>query len=171
MLDTTVNHVPEVFEYQFEPDIEDHDDQGDYEYILAGSSCLAGDVLGVYAFNRRLTIGSRVVLTNVGRLLDRQGPHVQWDQPPFDLLASARPATRFSAGALHTKILSLASGPAAMRLYEHEWDFPWPSAPGTPSAISPGWCRNAWETGRSPFGSSSARAILPPGAATARSAF
>ena len=66
VLDTTVNHVPEAFEYQFEPDVDEHDDQGEFEYILAGSSCLAGDVLGVYAFHRRLSIGSRVVLTNVG---------------------------------------------------------------------------------------------------------
>ncbi len=55
VLDTTVNHVPEVFEYQFEPDVLDHDDdQAEYEYLLAGSSCLAGDLLGVYAFDRRL---------------------------------------------------------------------------------------------------------------------
>jgi carboxynorspermidine decarboxylase len=58
--------VPEVFEYQFEPDIWGHDDHSAYEYRLAGSSCLAGDVMGDYAFNRPLRIGSRVVLTNVG---------------------------------------------------------------------------------------------------------
>ncbi len=28
VLDTTVNHLPEVFEYQFEPDVEAHDDDG-----------------------------------------------------------------------------------------------------------------------------------------------
>ena len=33
------------------------------------------------------------------------------------------------AGNLLTKILSLDSEPALMRLYEHEWDLPWPSAP------------------------------------------
>jgi carboxynorspermidine decarboxylase len=66
VLDTTVNHLPEVFEYQFEPDVLGHDDAGEYEYLLAGSSCLAGDVMGLYAFRRPLKIGSRVVLTNVG---------------------------------------------------------------------------------------------------------
>jgi carboxynorspermidine decarboxylase len=66
VLDTTVNHVPEVFEYQFEPDVQGHDDAGEYEYILAGSSCLAGDVLGVYAFDSPLSIGSRVAISNVG---------------------------------------------------------------------------------------------------------
>jgi carboxynorspermidine decarboxylase len=66
VLDTTVNHVPEVFEYQFEPDILGHDNNGEFEYRLAGSSCLAGDFFGDYAFSRRLRVGSRVVLTNVG---------------------------------------------------------------------------------------------------------
>jgi carboxynorspermidine decarboxylase len=66
VLDTTVNHVPEVFEYQFEPDVQGDDDEGDHEYLLAGSSCLAGDILGLYAFDRRLSIGSRVVLPDVG---------------------------------------------------------------------------------------------------------
>jgi carboxynorspermidine decarboxylase len=66
VLDTTVNHVPEVYEYQFEPDILGHDDNAGHEYRLAGSSCLAGDLMGDYAFRQPLRIGSRVVLTNVG---------------------------------------------------------------------------------------------------------
>jgi carboxynorspermidine decarboxylase len=66
VLDTTVNHFPEVFEYQFEPDVLGHHESGRYEYQLAGSSCLAGDVIGDYVFHQPLHIGSRVVLTNVG---------------------------------------------------------------------------------------------------------
>jgi carboxynorspermidine decarboxylase len=66
VLDTTVNHAPEIFEYQFEPDVAGHDDDGEYEYVLAGSSCLAGDLLGEYAFDAPLRVGSRVVLTNLG---------------------------------------------------------------------------------------------------------
>jgi carboxynorspermidine decarboxylase len=66
VLDTTVNHMPEVFEYQFEPDVLGHSDDGRFEYTLAGGSCLAGDVFGQYAFERPLTVGSRVVFTNVG---------------------------------------------------------------------------------------------------------
>jgi carboxynorspermidine decarboxylase len=66
VLDTSINHVPEVFEYQFEPDVLGHDDSAEHEYLLAGSSCLAGDLLGVYAFDRRLRLGSRVVFSNVG---------------------------------------------------------------------------------------------------------
>jgi len=66
MLDTTVNHMPEVFEYQFEPDVLEHDDEAEHEYILAGCSCLAGDVFGLYAFDQPLEVGSRVVFTGAG---------------------------------------------------------------------------------------------------------
>src|SRR5262249_3031259 len=66
VLDTTVNHAPEVYEYQFEPDVLGHDEDGDYDYLLAGGTCLAGDVLGEYAFREPLRIGSRVVIQNVG---------------------------------------------------------------------------------------------------------
>jgi carboxynorspermidine decarboxylase len=66
VLDTTVNHAPEVFEYQFEPDVAGHHDDGEYEYLLAGSTCLAGDVMGEYAFDEPLRVGSRVVLTGLG---------------------------------------------------------------------------------------------------------
>lgn len=66
MLDLTVNHWPEVFEYQFEPDVDGHIDGGRFSYLLAGCSCLAGDVFGVYSFNDPLEIGSRLVFPNAG---------------------------------------------------------------------------------------------------------
>ncbi len=66
VLDTTVNHLPEVFEYQFEPDVMEHTEEGQYEYILAGCSCLAGDLFGEFCFRQPLEIGSRVTFENVG---------------------------------------------------------------------------------------------------------
>jgi carboxynorspermidine decarboxylase len=66
VLDTTVNHMPEVYEYQFEPDVLGHDDDAEFEYVLAGSSCLAGDVFGVYGFAEPLRVGSRIAFANVG---------------------------------------------------------------------------------------------------------
>jgi carboxynorspermidine decarboxylase len=66
VLDTTVSHMPEVFEYQFEPEVLGHDDEAEYEYILAGSTCLAGDVFGVYGFDEPLDVGSRVVFAEAG---------------------------------------------------------------------------------------------------------
>ena len=66
VLDTTVNHWPEVFEYQFEPDVVGHVDSGRYGYVLAGCTCLGGDVFGEYAFEQPLEVGSRVVFANAG---------------------------------------------------------------------------------------------------------
>ncbi len=66
VLDTTVNHMPEVFEYQFRPDVVGHHDEGGYEYVLAGMSCLAGDVFGEYRFDEPLRVGSRIVFSNAG---------------------------------------------------------------------------------------------------------
>jgi len=66
ILDTTVNHMPEVFEYQSPPDVVGDRADGEHEYILAGRSCLAGDVFGEYAFGESLKIGSSVVFLNAG---------------------------------------------------------------------------------------------------------
>ncbi len=66
VLDTTVNHMPEALEYGWEPDVADHADEGAFEYILAGSTCLAGDLFGVYRFDEPLETGSRVVFDHAG---------------------------------------------------------------------------------------------------------
>ena len=58
--------MPEVLEYGFEPDVCGHDDEGEMEYLLAGSTCLAGDMFGVYRFAEPLEIGARVVFGNAG---------------------------------------------------------------------------------------------------------
>jgi carboxynorspermidine decarboxylase len=66
VLDTTVNHMPEVFEYQFSPDVEGDTTEGQYCYVLTGATCLAGDVFGEYAFDNPLAIGSTVTFNSVG---------------------------------------------------------------------------------------------------------
>ena len=66
ILDTTVNHMSEVFEFQFEPDILGHIDGGVHSYTLAGCTCLAGDVFGHYSFDKPLVIGSRLMFLNMG---------------------------------------------------------------------------------------------------------
>ena len=35
---------------------------GDYEYMVAGRSCLAGDVFGTFKFQNKLTVGSEIRL-------------------------------------------------------------------------------------------------------------
>jgi carboxynorspermidine decarboxylase len=66
VLDTTVNHMPEVFEYQFSPDVVGDTTEGRHCYMLTGATCLAGDVFGEYAFDTPLEVGSKVTFTGVG---------------------------------------------------------------------------------------------------------
>ncbi len=66
VLDTTVNHMPEVFEYQYQPKVMNAVKQGGYNYHLVGCSCLSGDLFGDYFFDEPLEIGSRIVFENVG---------------------------------------------------------------------------------------------------------
>lgn len=66
VLDTTVNHMPEVFEFQFAPDVMGDLEEGGYPYLLAGATCLAGDVFGEYAFEHRLEVGSRLLIEDMG---------------------------------------------------------------------------------------------------------
>jgi len=74
VLDTSVNHMPEILEYSDLPDIEPEvlGDRGDlpagegFGYVLTGSTCLAGDLFGTYKFAEPLAIGSRVVFPAMG---------------------------------------------------------------------------------------------------------
>ncbi len=66
VLDTSVNHNPEVFEYQLQPALYEHDAHGQYKALLVGGTCLAGDVFGEYCFAKPLAVGDRVAFSNVG---------------------------------------------------------------------------------------------------------
>ena len=66
ILDTSVNHMAEVFEFQYEPDVLGHIDGGVHTYILTGCTCLAGDLFGEYSFDTPLEIGSRLRFLNMG---------------------------------------------------------------------------------------------------------
>jgi carboxynorspermidine decarboxylase len=66
VLDTSVNHHPEVFEYQFQAELHEQQTNGGYSAILAGSTCLAGDLFGEYRFKQPLAIGEQVVFKDLG---------------------------------------------------------------------------------------------------------
>lgn len=71
VLDTTVNHMPEVFEYGFQSDVvggipDECEDDAPHEYLLAGCTCLAGDLFGAYRFPEPLNLGDKVVFSNAG---------------------------------------------------------------------------------------------------------
>ena len=66
ILDTSINHNPEVFEYQKKPLLIEEQPQGAYKAILAGSTCLAGDIFGEYSFNKALKIGDKLIFKEMG---------------------------------------------------------------------------------------------------------
>lgn len=66
VLDTSVNHMPEVFEYQYKPTVMQESSRGKYKYILAASTCLAGDPFGMYRFKEPIKVGSQIIFENVG---------------------------------------------------------------------------------------------------------
>ena len=66
ILDTTVNHLPEVFEFELMTEVIDAIQGEGHEYLLAGASCLAGDLFGAYTFAEPLRIGRRIVFAKVG---------------------------------------------------------------------------------------------------------
>ena len=80
VLDTTMGHMPEVYTYGFSPPVmgaspvpSDSTDNLDHTYLLAGASCLAGDVFGTYAFDKPIEIGSQIVIEKMGAYT-----HSQW---------------------------------------------------------------------------------------------
>ncbi len=66
ILNTSINHNPEVFEFQRTPIILEHDAKGNYSAILAGGTCLAGDIFGEYRFKHPLQLGDKITFNNVG---------------------------------------------------------------------------------------------------------
>ncbi len=66
VLDTSINHMPEVFEYQFQPIVMNACNKSDHEFRLVGCSCLSGDLFGDYYLDKPLELGSRIVFENIG---------------------------------------------------------------------------------------------------------
>ncbi|WP_194757171.1 carboxynorspermidine decarboxylase [Aliidiomarina indica] len=60
-------HMPDVLEMPYRPTITDADLPGvkAHNYRLGGNSCLAGDVIGEYSFDKKLKPGDRVVFEDM----------------------------------------------------------------------------------------------------------
>ena len=68
ILDTSATaHMPDVLEMPYRPEIIGGDLPGAkaHTYRLGGTTCLAGDVIGDYSFDRPLEIGDRLVFTDM----------------------------------------------------------------------------------------------------------
>ena len=60
-------HMPDVLEMPYRPEIIGAGMPGEktFTYRLGGSTCLAGDIVGEYSFDRPLEIGQRLVFTDM----------------------------------------------------------------------------------------------------------
>jgi carboxynorspermidine decarboxylase len=68
ILDTSATaHMPDVLEMPYRPVIIDAGEPGvlPYTYRLGGMTCLAGDVIGDYSFDRQLAIGDKLVFLDM----------------------------------------------------------------------------------------------------------
>ena len=65
ILDTTINHLPEVLEFELRPTL-DPKHEGEFPCLLAGSSCLAGDMFGEYRVANIPRIGDQITFLRVG---------------------------------------------------------------------------------------------------------
>ncbi len=70
VIDSHVGHAPEVFEYDWAPDLyapgNEVVEHGGHEYEIVGCTPLAGDIFGRYRFHRRLEIGQPLFLHLLG---------------------------------------------------------------------------------------------------------
>ncbi|WP_104204868.1 carboxynorspermidine decarboxylase [Billgrantia saliphila] len=68
ILDTSATaHMPDVLEMPYRPQIVGAGEPGEkaHTYRLGGTTCLAGDVIGRYSFDEPLSIGDRLVFTDM----------------------------------------------------------------------------------------------------------
>lgn len=68
ILDTSAAcHMPDVLEMPYRPMIIGSGEEGEkpYAYRLGGPTCLAGDVIGTYAFDKKLQPGDQLIFTDM----------------------------------------------------------------------------------------------------------
>lgn len=66
ILDTSAAcHMPDVIEMPYRPNVIGDTKNGEYKYRFGGPTCLAGDIIGDYAFDKPLEIGDRVVFCDM----------------------------------------------------------------------------------------------------------
>ncbi len=85
-------HMPDVLEMPYRPKIEGafEPNEKPYSYELGGPTCLAGDVIGAYSFERPLQVGQRLVF--------------------YDMAIYTMVKTTFFNGVHHPDIVVAASG-------------------------------------------------------------
>lgn len=68
ILDTSAAcHMPDVIEMPYRPNIIDSGNPNEYKYTyrLGGPTCLAGDIIGDYSFDKRLKVGDKLIFCDM----------------------------------------------------------------------------------------------------------
>jgi carboxynorspermidine decarboxylase len=66
ILDTSAEaHMPDTLLMPYKADVRDTNEAFNYNYILGGNSCLAGDIMGEYNFNTPLNIGDKIIFEDM----------------------------------------------------------------------------------------------------------
>lgn len=68
ILDTSAEcHMPDTLSMPYRPDIRDADIpyKKEFTYKLSGNTCLAGDIIGDYSFDKELKIGDKIILEDM----------------------------------------------------------------------------------------------------------
>jgi carboxynorspermidine decarboxylase len=62
-------HMPDILEYPYRPNVMNAGlpDTAGHNYILAGNTCLAGDVVGEYSFDVPLGVNDPIIFTDMGQ--------------------------------------------------------------------------------------------------------
>lgn len=60
-------HMPDVIEMPYRPPLQNSGEKGEkqYTYRLAGATCLAGDVIGDYSFDKPVEVGDRLIFEDM----------------------------------------------------------------------------------------------------------
>lgn len=60
-------HMPDVLEVPYRPNIIDSGEENEkpHSYILGGNTCMTGDVVGEYSFDVPLTVGQKLIFTDM----------------------------------------------------------------------------------------------------------
>ena len=60
-------HMPDVLEMPYRPPLKESGEPGEkaYTYRLSSATCLAGDVIGDYSFDREIQIGDKLVFEDM----------------------------------------------------------------------------------------------------------
>ncbi|MFN8260406.1 MAG: carboxynorspermidine decarboxylase [Chitinophagales bacterium] len=66
MLDVSFTcHMPDCLEMPYKPRVLGSVDKSDFEYNLGGMSCLAGDFMGTWCFEKELKIGDKIIFDDM----------------------------------------------------------------------------------------------------------